>query len=186
MSKTRTLVSVLGLLIGSYGLFGCNSIATPDGKIPATYLDKAKEFAGIYQGEFNGITGEILLRLEGDVPSLTFTSTSGHDLLGPSCNSSIGELAQIDTTLTGDLSGAVFNFDPGKCQIEGRTVELDFDASQDGKIITVSIIKDHTEAYIPGGIDCSAGAHGHEHCLHSPSSWQTVYKRISGKFKKLN
>ncbi|MFL5812298.1 MAG: hypothetical protein ACJ763_01875 [Bdellovibrionia bacterium] len=182
MKLNHAVVSLFLVL----GLSACKTVETPDGKIPAEYLETAKTLAGTYKGEFNRVSGEISLAFDGATPVVTYTDASGHDLLGPGCGSEIGTLTQIDVSMDEKLGEAVFAFSPGKCQIEGRSVYLGIKQKSDGILVYVKIIKGHRMEHTPGDTSCNMDGHGQMHCVHFPGSWVKVDDYISGKFEKKN
>ncbi len=184
MTRKLEITAFVALL--AFGLFGCDSIKTPDGKVPSKYLDVAKVLVGTYQGQFNDVSGEISLQLEGDTPVLTYTDARGHDLLGPDCGSLIGKMTELGISSDDQVGSASFELDPGKCNIEGRAVNLDFAQSSDGITVNVAVLSGRHNVWVPGGNDCSSDAHGHTHCHHLPGQWVSVDKTIKGKFKKEN
>jgi hypothetical protein len=185
MKYTQVGQVIVGILL-MVGLTACEAVDTPDGKIPSQYLNAAKALVGTYQGQFNHAASELSLKLDGDTPVLTYTDARGHDLLGPDCGSLIGKMTKLGISIDEKVGSAIFEFNPGKCTIEGRVVDLDFNQSSDGIAISISMISGHHSEWIPGDTDCSADSRGHIHCHHTPGHWITVNETIEGKFKKMN
>lgn len=180
-----TQVALAAVLL--VGLSACETIDTPDGKIPSQYLDAAKPLVGTYQGHFNHVSGEFTLKLDGETPVLTYSDASGHSILGPECGAVIGQMTQVYLSDDNTVGGAHFMLDPGKCMIEGRTVDVDVSQGSDGITLDVSIIRGHHQYWVPGDMTCwhEGGYHGgFTHCQHLPGHMEVVYDRINGQFKK--
>ena len=123
----RILVSILALM--TVGLTGCdNTVEMPNGQVPAQYLDKAKALEGTYKGKFLNHRGTLTVKFEGNKPVLTFDDGGANDLLDRRCHSRIGDLYAVRVGGKRNdpkLKTAYFSFDPGQCNIRGRTVNLD-------------------------------------------------------------
>jgi hypothetical protein len=182
MKLTRIALAMFLVL----GLSACETIDTPDGKIPSQYLDAAKPLVGTYQGHFNHVSGEFALKLDGDTPVLTYTDATGHDLLGSGCGAVIGKMTQVGISNDKSVGSARFELDPGKCNIEGHTVGLEFNQKSDGVILDVSIVRGHREYWVPGEVNCWPDGHGHVYCNHYPGHMETVFDTINGQFRKAN
>lgn len=119
------------LITPLFGLAACKDVKTPDGKIPADYVDEAQAYMGTYDGKFDGRRGTITLSLNGDRPVVQFNSDSGsNDIAGNNCNSEVGQLESVDIDKKKDqyeLDSATFSFHPGNCfEIQGRELTLSF------------------------------------------------------------
>jgi hypothetical protein len=168
-------------------LSACKTVDTPDGKIPAEYVGAAKKYEGTYHGRFQGVDGDLTLKIEGDTPVLTYTDAQGHDILGSACGSSIGLMKNV-TVSDGEpvsIENAAFEFNPGRCA-EDHTLLVGVSTDNNTTTIDVSVIKGHYEFYVPGQIVCNPGPHGHPVCFETPGHYETRYRYATGSFKKTN
>ncbi|MFL5812297.1 MAG: hypothetical protein ACJ763_01870 [Bdellovibrionia bacterium] len=179
MKFTQFILSLFLVL----ALSACKTVKTPEGKVPAEYLDAAKTLAGTYQGDFNGVPSEILLQFDGATPVLTYTNVAGHDLLGVGCGSEIGKLAGVTLDPLAYVTDAYFELSPGNCPVEGQIVTLEF--QQKGDELTVSVVKGHRIVHIPAQESCHSDAWGSYTCDEILESDETVYDVLQGTFKKL-
>jgi hypothetical protein len=126
-------LNVFSVIVLSTFLMSCKTVKIVDGKIPSEYISEAKKLEGTYAGRFDGIKGEITIRLNGNKPELSFQGEKGSDILA-GCGSTIGDLAEISVSGNSTdyrLSGAVFTFSPGTCRrYIGRNLYLDFSRDQ--------------------------------------------------------
>jgi hypothetical protein len=131
MTKFLKVFYVMAL---SAFLMSCKTVKIEDGKIPSEYMSEAKKLEGVYAGRFDGIKGEVTLRMNGNRAELSFQGEKGSDILA-GCGSTIGDLVEI--SISGNsakdyrLSQAVFSFSPGSCRrYVGRNLYLDFSRDQ--------------------------------------------------------
>jgi hypothetical protein len=166
------------------GLSACKTVKTPEGKIPSEYLDAAKTLAGTYQGQFNGVPSEILLKFDGAAPILTYSNSTGHDLLGVGCGSEIGKLAGVSLDPLAYVETAYFALSPGNCPVEGRIVTLKFKNQGGDTVASVSIVKSHRAVHTPGQEVCHGNGFGGWDCDEVLERDETVYETLDGQFKK--
>lgn len=128
-------------------LAGCKTVDIKDGKIPDGYISQAKKIEGVYQGQFNGVRGELVLTLEGNKPVITFRNSTGDDILSNNCHSFFGDLKKV--YLKGSkgnyqLDGAQFEFNAGACSlmVRGREMEIDFKNTDKGMRMNLSLLKE--------------------------------------------
>lgn len=126
------VLRLLVLALLATATVGCKSVEIQNGEVPAEYLYLAKKFEGQYEGKFNGIAGQLLVRLEGNKPVVEFSNSTGSDILNSGCESSIGNLKTVHLKGTKEnpqIDSAVFVFNPGKCalQVQGREITFDFE-----------------------------------------------------------
>lgn len=140
----KKMIQISILLSALFVLASCDDIDTPNGEIPAKYLDLAKQYEGVYVGVFNGVKGELTIKLNGNKPELSFSGEEGTDILDRDCKSQFGDLKSIngsndDGKLT--LETAVFNFDPNLCRrlVQDRSIRLNFENG--GKKIEASMLQ---------------------------------------------
>jgi hypothetical protein len=129
------------LLVTLFVAASCKSVETPGGHVPAQYLAQAKRAAGNYTGTFEGVPTTLTVRFDGDRPRIDVRNAQ-NDLLGRGCGSTVGLLqsAELDEQDGAHyaLRSATFAFSPGRCSVEGRTLELSF---RDGGVIEADILQ---------------------------------------------
>jgi hypothetical protein len=183
----KKITSLLSMALVAVAVSACQTIETPDGKIPAEYVDAAKKYEGTYHGHFDNKVGDLTLKIEGTTPVLTYTDSQGNDIMGKGCGSSIGLMKSV--TVDGDpvsIQDATFMFNPGYCG-EGHNFEVSVSNRDDGTVINVSVVKGHYEFYVPGQVVCQpAGPHHHPVCYGTPGHYETRYRYAYGSFKKSN
>ncbi|MFL5812065.1 MAG: hypothetical protein ACJ763_00690 [Bdellovibrionia bacterium] len=187
MKKIMKISSLLSIALMAVAVSACKTIETPDGKIPAEYVDAAKKYEGTYHGHFEHMAGDLTLKIEGTTPVLTFTDGQGNDIMGKGCGSSIGLMKSV-TVSDGDqvaIQDATFQFNPGYCG-EGRELQVNVSPRDDGTVINVSAVKGHYEFYVPGQMVCQPGHHGHPVCYETPGHYEIRYRYVFGSFKKSN
>lgn len=125
------------LLLSIFFITGCQWITIKDGRIPQELLSHAQPYLGEYFGRFNDVTGRLTIGLEGNHARVTFLDNKSNDLLGPNCQSKIGDLESI--YVEGDktnpkLKRAHFKFDANKCDnlVHGNSLEIEF--KRDGSL----------------------------------------------------
>jgi hypothetical protein len=150
------------------------TVETPNGIVPDAWLPALQIFTGSYSGTMEKTATNLSLTLQGNKPVLNASA----DLLGPSCDSAIGELESISVDEKAHtLSGMTFALDPGNCaRIEGRTVNLIFSFAKDGSIadLAVNILYRSDSDSI-----CTPGHNGIDQCRPN-----LTYQYYSGSFKK--
>ena len=97
-------------------LNACNSIDTPNGKIPMAYQEIAREKVGIYTGKFDGgKTARFEIIMEDDQVRAQFIDPG----FGSECQAELGLLKSVQAKEVGPqnfvLERAVFAFDPKLC-----------------------------------------------------------------------
>lgn len=117
----------LGILSSILLLCACHDVSTPDGRVPAKYLDQAKKLVGTYVGQFEGVTTTLNLTFDVDRPVVMVINDQGNDLLGPACHSTVGLMKSFSGDDSG-LQSVKFAFDPGACtpEIEGKDITFEF------------------------------------------------------------
>lgn len=144
MKITKVLAAGAMLL----AIVGCKSVDIKDGKIPDNYLAQAKKIEGVYSGKFNGINGELVVRIEGNKPILTYRSSQGsNDILNNNCHSSFGNLTKVYVKGNSDnysISAVNFNFNPGNCSlnIAAREVTIDLKETDRGMKLNMTMLKE--------------------------------------------
>ncbi len=181
--KFTRIVSVLAMAIA---LSACKTVDTPDGKIPSEYVGAAKAFEGTYSGRFDGMKGDLTLKIDGDMPVLTYTDSFGHDLLGKGCGSSIGKLKSVSISDSNTIDSADFELNTGSCAFEGRTLSVSISIRGNETEFNLSAVRDHFQSFVPGDIVCHGDAHGHEYCHQTPGHFIIHYNYARGSFKKTN
>lgn len=134
-----TKIRYVFLTLLSITLFGCKTIKTENGKIPAQYLEHAKKYMGIYIGNFNERKGAIHLFLDGDLPKLRFIDGKKNDILGDECETRFNLLKQITvsgTEQSPNLDEVDFELNPANCsnKIIGRSITLVFSKNNAGSL----------------------------------------------------
>lgn len=122
------------LLTLALALSACEeTVRSKDGTIPAEYLSYAQHYLGLYQGQFDGVNGQLEISLNGNKPVVIFTDEFGGNDLVSRCQSSIDQLHSVDVRVNKDkqielVSAIRFRFYPGKCRgwIAGRDLTLFF------------------------------------------------------------
>lgn len=140
-------------------------------------------YAGSYNGKFEGTVGSIHIGVVGQTLTAKFTGkpANGNDILGGTCGSSIGQMLELDMDGS-EVDHATFAFDPGSCatQILGRELNIDF-KHKDGipTSLKASVYSHETTSWetVCTGGDPSGGIH----CQQVP---RTDYWYATGKFKK--
>lgn len=122
----------LGLIVSSLVIFGftaCNEkIEIKDGLVPEEALPYISGLLGTYHGEFDGVTMDFDLRLDGKKAILS----SSKDVIDPRCESHIGNLKLVYIKTKNKkpvrIKSAHFDFDPNQCpgKVDGRTIQLSF------------------------------------------------------------
>jgi hypothetical protein len=64
MNLSKKLSFVLSVAALAVTMSACKSVDTPDGKIPAEYVDMAKTYEGTYEGQFDGLKGELTFKMD--------------------------------------------------------------------------------------------------------------------------
>jgi hypothetical protein len=108
----------------------CNSVETPEGKVPLAYQDAARDKLGIYAGAFAGKKiGRIEVIMEGDHVRAQLIDP----VFGEECQASLGLLKRVSGRELSpgrySVSEAVFSFEPNLCreQIAARELKLVWD-----------------------------------------------------------
>jgi hypothetical protein len=181
------LTRVLSLVAFALALSACNTVQTPDGKIPADFVGYAQQVMGTYTGEFNGRATQITLKLDGQTPVVSFSNDQG-DLLAKDCGSEIGRMTSITTDYVGlsnneAISSATFEFSPGKCFLEGHEMTFSFDSHQH---LDLSVARETRVIHEPGYTNCGQDSMGHVVCYYQPGMDQIETFYVTGHFKKSN
>lgn len=129
----------LVLLVATLALTACKTVDIENGEVPEEYLSRAKKVEGVYQGSFEGRTGELKIVFEGNRPILSYQDRNGEGLLPTGCRSAINNLKWAYVTRKGAVDSVGFYFDPGVCYIDGREVVLSF--SKDYNSIRLSLFQ---------------------------------------------
>lgn len=159
MRLTQALLVAVVLPITLFGAIGCKTVKIKDGRVPQEYLSEAKKVEGVYRGEFNGVSGELIISFQGNKPVVTYRNSRGSDILNGNCRSSIGDLYSV--TVKGskndpEISKALFRFDAGTCSlnVQGRDLALNFKDTNDGMRVKVSLLREINERrdcrWVPG------------------------------------
>ncbi len=146
------VATLLAALSFSLVFSGCKStVPISNGEVPDQYLDHAKKATGVYHGQFNNVSGDLVINFSGNRPTVTFKKGSSRDLLNSGCKSKIGSLREVD--VKGDssnprITSAVFDFDPGQCRsyVEGRSLRIDFKEKNGMIQLDTSVVQKSTEA----------------------------------------
>ncbi|MBK9323656.1 MAG: hypothetical protein IPM97_12055 [Bdellovibrionaceae bacterium] len=124
------LINVISFLLLSFLLSGCKSVEIYNGEVPASLLASAKKIEGIYTGQFNGVSGNLVISFEGNRPVVTYKNKNGTDLLNNHCNSEFGLLRDVvvkDEDKNPRIDSAIFDFNPANCSlvVDGRSLRID-------------------------------------------------------------
>ncbi len=148
-------ISILALSMSLAILSGCTeTVETPNGMIPAQYLDKVNAYTGTYMGQFEQKAGDLNLALEAGTIKVSFTNKASSELLDEKCQSQIGTLQSIeigkDKNDIEQLYSASFEFDANKCRDEvwGQSLVVYFAPTQ----LNIKILESEfdTRIGIPG------------------------------------
>lgn len=187
MKKIMKISSLLSVVALAVAVSACKTVETPDGKIPAEYVDAAKKYEGTYHGHFENMIGDLTLKIDGQTPVLTYTDNVGNDIMGKGCGSSIGLMKSV-TVSDGtpiEIQDATFQFNPGFCG-EGHNLEVGVSSDDNGTTIRLSVVKGYYSFYVPGQMVCQHGPHGHPVCYETPGHYETRARYAYGAFKKAN
>lgn len=118
-------------------VFGCKVTKFEQGRVPQEYHQYVDHFVGEWQGQFEGVNGKLIVSRQDDVVSVQFQGNNGEDIIPNNCESSLGVIKYVKVKKKGSdysLDYAGFEFHPGRCRIEGRTLVLDFDKNNQEKL----------------------------------------------------
>ncbi len=128
----KNLIALISVTSSLFILSGCKTtVQVNNGEVPSAYLAHAKKAAGIYHGQFNKVSGDLVINFSGNRPVVNFKSKNSTDILNSDCKSKIGLLHAVDVNGEGEnlrITSAIFDFDPGQCgdTVDGRFLRLDF------------------------------------------------------------
>lgn len=114
---------ILSLGLATIALVGCNGVfQIENGRVPAEYLEQAKQVEGEYTGKIGRKTASMRIQFEGDKPVLTMT-----DPAGERCEAEIGNLETVYYQKRSNpvrITGVAFAFDANKCShdVQGKQV----------------------------------------------------------------
>ncbi len=125
------------------------SVQVTNGEVPSQYLEHAKKAEGVYHGQFNGVSGDLIVSFSANRPVVRFRNKNGSDILNSGCKSKIGSARQAEVTGDNDnfrINSAVFDFDPGQCRknIDGRSFLVDFKEKNGTIVLDVKIAQKST------------------------------------------
>ncbi|MGZ3798190.1 MAG: hypothetical protein ACXVB1_17590 [Pseudobdellovibrionaceae bacterium] len=169
-------LSVVGLGVGLvffFSLVGCKEVDIKDGHVPQEYLPQIKQLEGKYKGNFDGKASSMEISFEGDRPFLKYTDSQGHELLEQECHSKVNLLKMVILGEKNDVyvvDQASFEFDPGDCDLEGRTLELIFSGSNQ--------FTAKTQDYSEHRVHCTPGRRG------TPCNGEEKPHYLTGKFSR--
>lgn len=172
----------MSALIVAMGLAACE-VSIKDGKVPDKYLTAAKEYAGTFRGEFEGLQSNLTLSLANDgTAALTIVDLYGNKNFIKGCSSQIGTLRYADVDKNDQqLKSAKFKFSTS-CPIEGRLVELYFNSKND---VSVSIVKETQIQTDYGPDNCYyAGPYTGPICTPTTTTKVVPYSWLSGRFSR--
>jgi hypothetical protein len=140
-------------------LAGCRVLDIDNGEIPDNYLSQAKQFEGVYEGQFNGVPGEMTVSFEGNKPVLSYKNAQGSDILNNNCGSSFGLLKKVYLrgTETPRIDAVSFAFQPGQCAltVDGRDVTVELRQYNGKTVLKLSLLRNTTQQRV---CDWSPGA----------------------------
>lgn len=177
--------SLLSLLLVLTFVVSCNRVTSPDGTVPAEYLEIAKNYTGDYSGKFSGTKGTLRITLDGNRPVAQFIGADGSDdITGNShCAAVIGRLVAITPQKKNNITrvgSAEFSFDAPRCpRIMGRTLTLDF--KHNGATptsLSASVLEEHVTEWRE---ICHFDQWGRQYCNRTPWDYD---RYLSGSFKR--
>ena len=122
----------LRLLFVAVALAACDTTVRPEnGVIAEAARASFGPYLGRYDGQFEGRDAALNFGVQSGRASLSVSGPDGTeiDVLGPDCQSSIGEMVQTRFNKDGQIKFSVFDLDQGSCgeRITGRSAEILFD-----------------------------------------------------------
>ncbi|WP_413559786.1 hypothetical protein [Bdellovibrio sp. HCB209] len=143
MKLAKLLIAGLALA----AVAGCKTVDIKDGKVPNAYLSKAKKYEGAYEGQFNGVPGQMILSFNGNKPVLSYRNNMGTDILNNNCASRFGDLKKVYITgkkSNPQVDAVEFAFDSGRCSlmVQGRQMNVDFKEKNGVTKLKVSILRE--------------------------------------------
>lgn len=176
----KNILITLSLLVMACA---CNRVSTPDGQIPAEYIEVAKNYTGTFSGNFEGTPGKLIISLEGTRAIARFEAASGDtDILGRGCASSINQLLAINPAKKDNqirVNGAEFAFNPGSCYVANRVLYVSFKhTGSNPREAKVSVIEGYETQWRE---QCQWDAQGRQYCNRYA---ENVPVYLTGKFSK--
>jgi hypothetical protein len=117
-----------------------SSIEITDGRIPKEYLEGVKLILGSYSGKFEGTPLTLALSLDND----RLRVITNRDLLGPSCNSTVGDLIKMQLQKQDgatQIHQGIFSLNIGNCDfIRGRNLKIGAEMRKDTPSLHLSIL----------------------------------------------